>query len=84
MMYQPPSFEERQTTGLEALAMVKAARDRDYERLTQITHGSAIPVWKHCIQAVIQAAWVVEHVGEFDSPDEAMAALLHRITTEAD
>jgi predicted DNA-binding transcriptional regulator AlpA len=83
-MYEPPSFEERQTIGLEVVAMIEAARDRDFERLTEITHGSDTPVWKHAVEAVVEAAWLVEHCAEFDSADEAMARLRRRVATEAD
>lgn len=83
-VYEPPSFEERQTVGLEVVAMIDAARERDFGKLAQLTHASNIPVWKHAVEAFVQAAWVIEHVAEFNNPDEATAALRHRIATEAD
>lgn len=78
--YTPPSAERQQVIGLEVLAMVKAARDRDYGRLLEIAQGSEVPVWQHCLEAVTICALLIDSSND---PEGLYAALQDRIVNTA-
>ena len=62
--YEPPSREERDLILLEVVAMIAAIRDGDYARLVEITHGSDIPVWKHCVESLTLHAHKANQSGD--------------------